>query len=209
MKRSGILCVILALCLVSCACAETAGGSSVWGEVNGETYENPFFGLGFTCSNDLTLMDRDLMAMNNGINAEEMTDEEALRLMDAGKRITVMIGTYFFAREIYIRAESIENSLEAFDTMGLKGIAENTVGNTRKFQESRGRTDVRIRVEDVTVGDEAAVCIAGSFDPYSAPGYFREIWLRRGKYLVRIYIETDLTDLTEEIASGLYLLPER
>ena len=213
MKRSGILYVILALCLALCPAAgsraETAAGGSVWGEINGDTYENTFFGLGFTCSGDVDLLDRDMTALRNGMKAEEMTDEEAFRRMDAGERILLMYGMYFLEKIVYIRAESIENELEAFDTLGLKGVAENTVGNVREYYESQGFTDVRIRVEETMVGDEPAVCMAGSYNPYSSPGYFREIWLRRGKYLVRVYIKTNWTDETEGIASGLYLLPGR
>ena len=205
MKRTLIL-VILALCLVVSACAETAAVTSVMGEVNGDTYENTALGFGCKLEGWHYFSEEEIAAANQV--ARGQMDEQLQKMLEAAQPISVMTAqSADNTLNITVQAQDIGSSLAAFEALGMKALAENSISLYKQSLENSGLTDVELSVGEAVIGEETVTCLDGSYKMNGIPMCFRQPWLIKGNYMATITLTSLATDRSDEILPNFYLIP--
>ena len=205
MKRT-ILLVILALCLVVAASAETVEAVQILGEVNGAVYENSV--LSFGCKLEgWHYYSEDEIAQTNNMAKERMS-EDLIKMLEASQPISVMVAqSADNTLNVNVQAQDMESNLAIINAVGTKYLAENSLSMFKQTLESAGFTDVEISVGEVTIGEETLTSIAGTYKLSSIPMAFKQVWVLHGNYLGTITITSLMTDMTDEVLQYFYLIP--
>ena len=205
MKRT-ILLVILALCLVVAASAETVEAVQILGEVNGDVYENSV--LGFGCKLEgWHYYSEDEIAQTNNMAKERMS-EDLIKMLEASQPISVMVAqSSDNTLNVNVQAQDMESNLAIINAVGTKYLAENSLSMFKQTLESAGFTDVDISVGEVTIGEETLTSIAGPYKLSSIPMAFKQVWVLHGNYLGTVTITSLMTDKTGEALQYFYLIP--
>ena len=199
MKKRTALLLLLALCLtVTATLAETADTVSFYGEVKGDTYENRFFGIGCTLEgwNYYTTA----QMADNDQQVREMLEEKELKPTETGQVITVLDAALPSGiPNVNVQVQNCERDLETYQAWGVRRVLEYLKDTfIGIFEEDF--TDVQVEVGDVRIGEEDIACLHCRYDADGTRFYFKQAWLLRGNYMVRI----SSTALTEEEAAKVF-----
>ena len=199
MKKRTALLLLLALCLtVTATLAETADTVSFYGELKGDTYENHYFGIGCRLEG-WNYYTRAQMA-DNDQQVMEMLEEKELKPTETEQVITVLDAALPSGiPNVNIQVQNCERDLETYQAWGVRRVLEYLKDTfIGIFEEDF--TGVQVEVGDVRIGEEDIACLHCRYDADGVRYYFKQAWLLRGSYMVRI----SSTALTEEEAAKVF-----
>ena len=202
-KLTAIVLVIMSVCMMMSAQAETVTADTLFGEVKNDTYENGFLGLGCTLEGWHYYTDEELEKVN------QRTKEALLHELD--ELIDRNIGIMMAERpdgmqNVNIQLQNVKNYVAIYKMMGLEYVAENSLEGFKAMLGGAGYTDVQVGVEEVTVGGQTFTGVKGSYKIGSIPVYFKQLWELRDDYMVTVTATTFQTDTTDEVFTYFYLL---
>ena len=201
MKKRTALLLLLALCLtVTAAWAEIAPADTVsfYGELKGDTYENRFFGIG--CSLEGWNYYTVEQMTDNDQQVREILEGKDIRPTEAEQVITVLDAALPSGiPNVNVQVQNCERDLATYQAWGVRKVLEYLKDTfIGIFEEDF--TDVQVEVGDVRIGEEDIACLHCRYDADGVRYYFKQAWLLRGNYMVRI----SSTALTEEEAAEVF-----
>ena len=202
-KLTAIVLVIMSVCMMMSAQAETVTADTLFGEVKNDTYENGFLGLGCTLEGWHYYTDEELEKVN------QRTKEALLHELD--ELIDRNIGIMMAERpdgmqNVNIQLQNVKNYVAIYKMMGLEYVAENSLDGFKAMLGGAGYTDVQVGVEEVTVGGQTFTGVKGSYKIGSIPVYFKQLWELRDDYMVTVTATTVQEDTTDEVFAKFFLL---
>ena len=202
-KLTAIVLVIMSVCMMMSAQAETVTADTLFGEVKNDTYENGFLGLGCTLEGWHYYTDEELEKVN------QRTKEALLHELD--ELIDRNIGIMMAERpdgmqNVNIQLQNVKNYVAIYKMMGLAYVAENSLDGFKAMLGGAGYTDVQVGVEEVTVGGQTFTGVKGSYKIGSIPVYFKQLWELRDDYMVTVTATTVQEDTTDEVFAKFFLL---
>ena len=202
-KLTAIVLVIMSVCMMMSAQAETVTADTLFGEVKNDTYENGFLGLGCTLEGWHYYTDEELEKVN------QRTKEALLHELD--ELIDRNIGIMMAERpdgmqNVNIQLQNVKNYVAIYKMMGLEYVAENSLEGFKAMLGGAGYTDVQVGVEEVTVGGQTFTGVKGSYKIGSIPVYFKQLWELRDDYMVTVTATTVQEDTTDEVFAKFFLL---
>ena len=202
-KLTAIVLVIMSVCMMMSAQAETVTADTLFGEVKNDTYENGFLGLGCTLEGWHYYTDEELEKVNQ--RTKEALLHELDELID--RNIGIMMAEKpDHQQNVNIQIQNIKNFTAVYKLMGLAYVAENSLDGFKAMLGGAGYTDVQVGVEEVTVGGQTFTGVKGSYKIGSIPVYFKQLWELRDDYMVTVTATTFQTDTTDEVFTYFYLL---
>ena len=192
-KLTAIVLVIMSVCMMMSAQAETVTADTLFGEVKNDTYENGFLGLGCTLEGWHYYTDEELEKVN------QRTKEALLHELDelTDRNIGIMMVE---------KPDHQQNVTAVYKLMGLAYVAENSLDGFKAMLGGAGYTDVQVGVEEVTVGGQTFTGVKGSYKIGSIPVYFKQLWELRDDYMVTVTATTVQEDTTDEVFAKFFLL---
>ena len=202
-KLTAIVLVIMSVCMMMSAQAETVTADTLFGEVKNDTYENGFLGLGCTLEGWHYYSDEELEKVNQ--RTKEALLHELDELID--RNIGIMMAEKpDHQQNVNIQIQNIKNFTAVYKLMGLAYVAENSLDGFKAMLGGAGYTDVQVGVEEVTVGGQTFTGVKGSYKIGSIPVYFKQLWELRDDYMVTVTATTFQTDTTDEVFAKFFLL---
>lgn len=202
-KLTAIVLVIMSVCMMMSAQAETVTADTLFGEVKNDTYENGFLGLGCTLEGWHYYTDEELEKVNQ--RTKEALLHELDELID--RNIGIMMAEKpDHQQNVNIQIQNIKNFTAVYKLMGLAYVAENSLDGFKAMLGGAGYTDVQVGVEEVTVGGQTFTGVKGSYKIGSIPVYFKQLWELRDDYMVTVTATTFQTDTTDEVFAKFFLL---
>ena len=202
-KLTAIVLVIMSVCMMMSAQAETVTADTLFGEVKNDTYENGFLGLGCTLEGWHYYTDEELEKVNQ--RTKEALLHELDELID--RNIGIMMAEKpDHQQNVNIQIQNIKNFTAVYKLMGLAYVAENSLDGFKAMLGGAGYTDVQVGVEEVTVGGQTFTGVNGSYKIGSIPVYFKQLWELRDDYMVTVTATTFQTDTTDEVFAKFFLL---
>ena len=202
-KLTAIVLVIMSVCMMMSAQAETVTADTLFGEVKNDTYENGFLGLGCTLEGWHYYTDEELEKVNQ--RTKEALLHELDELID--RNIGIMMAEKpDHQQNVNIQIQNIKNFTAVYKLMGLAYVAENSLDGFKAMLGGAGYTDVQVGVEEVTVGGQTFTGVKGSYKIGSIPVYFKQLWELRDDYMVTVTATTFQTDTNDEVFTYFYLL---
>ena len=202
-KLTAIVLVIMSVCMMMSAQAETMTADTIFGEVRNETYENAFLGLGCTLEGWHYYTDEELEKVNQ--RTKEALLHELDELID--RNIGIMMAEKpDHQQNVNIQIQNIKNFTAVYKLMGLAYVAENSLDGFKAMLGGAGYTDVQVGVEEVTVGGQTFTGVKGSYKIGSIPVYFKQLWELRDDYMVTVTATTVQEDTTDEVFAKFFLL---
>ena len=202
-KLTAIVLVIMSVCMMMSAQAETVTADTLFGEVKNDTYENGFLGLGCTLEGWHYYTDEELEKVNQ--RTKEALLHELDELID--RNIGIMMAEKpDHQQNVNIQIQNIKNFTAVYKLMGLAYVAENSLDGFKAMLGGAGYTDVQVGVEEVTVGGQTFTGVKGSYKIGSIPVYFKQLWELRDDYMVTVTATTVQEDTTDEVFAKFFLL---
>ena len=202
-KLTAIVLVIMSVCMMMSAQAETVTADTLFGEVKNDTYENGFLGLGCTLEGWHYYTDEELEKVNQ--RTKEALLHELDELID--RNIGIMMAEKpDHQQNVNIQIQNIKNFTAVYKLMGLAYVAENSLEGFKAMLGGAGYTDVQVGVEEVTVGGQTFTGVKGSYKIGSIPVYFKQLWELRDDYMVTVTATTVQEDTTDEVFAKFFLL---
>ena len=202
-KLTAIVLVIMSVCMMMSAQAETVTADTLFGEVKNDTYENGFLGLGCTLEGWHYYTDEELEKVNQ--RTKEALLHELDELID--RNIGIMIAERPDGMQnVNIQLQNVKNYVAIYKMMGLEYVAENSLEGFKAMLGGAGYTDVQVGVEEVTVGGQTFTGVKGSYKIGSIPVYFKQLWELRDDYMVTVTATTVQEDTTDEVFAKFFLL---
>ena len=202
-KLTAIVLVIMSVCMMMSAQAETVTADTLFGEVKNDTYENGFLGLGCTLEGWHYYTDEELEKVNQ--RTKEALLHELDELID--RNIGIMMAEKpDHQQNVNIQIQNIKNFTAVYKLMGLAYVAENSLAGFKAMLGGAGYTDVQVGVEEVTVGGQTFTGVKGSYKIGSIPVYFKQLWELRDDYMVTVTATTVQEDTTDEVFAKFFLL---
>ena len=137
-KLTAIVLVIMSVCMMMSAQAETVTADTLFGEVKNDTYENGFLGLGCTLEGWHYYTDEELEKVNQ--RTKEALLHELDELID--RNIGIMMAEKpDHQQNVNIQIQNIKNFTAVYKLMGLAYVAENSLdhaGRSRLHRRSGG-----------------------------------------------------------------------
>ena len=208
MKKTIIL-VLLALCLAVTACAEsiTKNSDSIFGEIDGDIYENSRLGISCTLEGWHYYSEEEIATVNQ-LTKDRLT-EDFQKLMELAKPINIMVAQDpGNTQNVNIQIQNVEASVAVIKTAGMQMLAEASLPQFRTTLESAGFTDAELSVGDITVGGRTMTGVIGSYTLQGFKMYFKQPWILSGDYLVTMTVTSVLEDTTDEILANFTVQQE-
>ena len=202
-KLTAIVLVIMSVCMMMSAQAETVTADTLFGEVKNDTYENGFLGLGCTLEGWHYYTDEELEKVNQ--RTKEALLHELDELID--RNIGIMMAERPAGMQnVNIQLQNVKTYVAIYKMMGLAYVAENSLDGFKAMLGGAGYTDVQVGVEEVTVGGQTFTGVKGSYKIGSIPVYFKQLWELRDDYMVTVTATTVQEDTTDEVFAKFFLL---
>ena len=123
-KLTAVVLVIMSVCMMMSAQAETMTADTIFGEVRNDTYENAFLGLGCTLEGWHYYTDEELEKVNQ--RTKEALLHELDELID--RNIGIMMAEKpDHQQNVNIQIQNIKNFTAVYKLMGLAYVAENSL----------------------------------------------------------------------------------
>lgn len=212
MKRIAALFVALVLTLTATACGGSPGdgqgestpssesgsdrlpggtGEFSLGVVNGQTYENVFFGIGLTVDGQWVFKTPEEMAALNNTTLADF-DREAAEAMARSNGYYDMMA---------VSADGKKNINVAVLNMGLMGvtmteedIVQNSLSTAAAAFQAAGYTNVETGVEECTVAGMTVPCAVIKATLEGEPQYERQVYVLMGTYYAAITLAASTED---------------
>jgi len=202
-KLTAVMLVIMSVCMMFSAHAETITADMLFGEVKNDTYENAFIGLGCTLEGWHYYSDAELETVNQRTKAA-LSDDLA-DLVDQN------IGIMMAEREdsmqnVNIQFQNVKDYASVYGNMGLQYVATFSLNGFRTTLESAGFTDVELSVGEISIGGQTFTCVIGQYQLRGVQVYFKQLWDLRDIYLVTVTATAILEGTTDEIFSHFFLI---
>ena len=202
-KLTALMLVIMSVCMMFSAHAETITADMLFGEVKNDTYENAFIGLGCTLEGWHYYSDAELETVNQRTKAA-LSDDLA-ELVDQN------IGIMMAEREdgmqnVNIQLQNVKDYVAIYNMMGLEYVATSSLGGFESSLEAAGFTDIQLGVGELNIGDKTFTCVTGEYKLSGIQVYFKQIWDLRDNYLVTVTATTVQDNTTDEVFSNFFLL---
>lgn len=209
--------VALALCFALSGCGKIASAAISPGEVDefhtgtidGDTYENTFFGIGCKLDDSWTILDEEELAERSGLVFDTLEEGG----MDDSARTAMENGSLVFD----FLAQKLDNSAAINVTVGNIGVlygaalTEEAYIDASKDQmiqsvETVGYENVTAEKTTVTFAgaDHAALNVYGEYS--GVPVYQTLIVLRSGVYVGAVALSCGGEDVTSDLAALFYAL---
>lgn len=219
MKRftSVLLLVVLTLCLTLSGCGALTSALGAPGEVDefhtgtidGDTYENTFFGIGCKLDDEWTILDEEELAERSGLVFDTLEkggmDDSARKAMENGS----LVFDFF--------AQKLDNSAAINVAVGNIGVLYGTALTEEayidiskdqmiKSVETVGYENVTAEKATVTLAgaDHAALNVYGEYE--GIPVYQTLVALRKGVYVGAVALSCGGEDITGDLAALFYAL---
>ena len=201
-KLTAIVLVILSLCMIMSAQAETVTADMLFGEVKDATYENAFLGLSCTMEGWHYYTDEEIEKINQ--MTKETLSEEIAELMN--RNIAIMMAqSPDSTQNVNIQISNVKDYVDVYNTLGLQYVAENSLTSFKGVLDAAGYTDIQLEVGELTIGDQTFTCVNGEYKLQGRQLYFKQLWDLRDTYLVTVTATSVLEDTTDEIFSKFSL----
>lgn len=205
MKKSVIL-IILALCLAVTACAETPAAGTVLGEVKDGVYENEYFGVVLNLEGWHYYTEEEIATINQ--LTKELGDENLQKLMEEGMQATLMIANDpGNSLNVNFAALNLKDNIAVFRTVGMDTVLQASIPTYQQQLEQTGATDLQLRVDHVSVGEETVTCLAGDYKLLGSHLYMKQLWLLRGDYVVMLTITGSDEAAIDSVLPLISLIP--
>ncbi len=202
-KMTAVMLVIMSVCMMMPARAETVTADSIFGEVKNDTYENAFLGLGCTMEGWHYYSDEELEAVNR--NTKAALAEELAQLIDQ-TILVMMVERPDGMQNVNIQLQNVKNYVSIYEGLGLQYVAENSLDSFKSTVEAGGFTDVQLTVGECSIGDRSYTCLMGSYKLRGVQLYFKQLWDLRDIYLVTVTATTVMEDTADEVFSKFFPL---
>lgn len=209
------LLVVLMLCLALSGCGALGAPGEVdefhTGTVDGDTYENTFFGVGCKLDDDWTIFNEEELAERSGLVFDTLEeggmDNSARKAMESGS----LVFDFF--------AQRLDNSAAINVTVGNIGVLYGTAMTEEAYidasEEQMIKSVETVGYENVTA-EKATVKLAGQdhaalnvYGEYAGvPVYQTLIVLRKGVYVGAVALSCGGEDITSDLASLFYALED-
>lgn len=202
-KLTAVVLVIMSVCMMMSAQAETMTADTIFGEVRNETYENAFLGLGCTLEGWHYYTDEELEKVN------QRTKEALSNALDdlVDRNIGIMMAEGPDGKQnVNIQLQNVKNYTAIYKMMGLENVATNSLDGFKVTLGAAGFTDIQVCVDDVTVGEQNFTCVKGEYKIRDIQVYFKQLWEIQDNYLVTVTATAYLEDTTDEVFSKFFLL---
>ena len=202
-KLTAVVLVIMLMCMMLSARAETATADTIFGEVKDATYENAFLGLGCTMEGWHYYTDEEMEKVNQGTKAA--LSGEMDELVDRNIAL-MMVERPDGMQNVNIQAQNVKNYVAIYTMMGLESVATSSLEGFKSTLEAASFTDVQLEVGELSIGDQSFTCVKGAYKLRGIQVYFKQLWDLRENYLVTVTATTILEDTTDEVFSKFFLL---
>ena len=202
-KLTAVVLVIMLMCMMISARAETATADTIFGEVKDATYENAFLGLGCTMEGWHYYTDEELEMVNQGTKAALSNEMDELVDRNIG---LMMVERPDGMQNVNIQAQNVKNYVAIYTMMGLQSVATSSLEGFKSTLEAASFTDVQLEVGELSIGDQSFTCVNGAYKFRGVQIYFKQLWDLRENYLVTVTATTIMEDTTDEVFSKFYLL---
>ena len=205
MKRSMIL-ILLALCLAVTACAETAATENFLGEVTDGVYENGYLGVVLNLEGWHCYTEEEIAQVNQLVKG--LGNEDIQQAMEQGMQATLMIASSPDNRaNINMSALNLKDSIAVFRSAGIDVMLQASIPTYQQQLEQTGATDLQLRVDHVSVGEETVTCLAGEYKLLGSHFYMKQLWLLRGDYAVMLTITGSDEAALDSVLPLISLIP--
>ena len=201
-KLTAIILVILSMCMMMSAQAETATADTLFGEVKDATYENAFLGLGCTMEGWHYYMDEEMEKINQKTKAA-LSDELA-ELVNRNIAL-MMVESPDGSQNANIQIQNVKDYVAFYNALGIQSVAEQSLDAFKSTLETAGFTDIQVEVGELSIGDRSFTCVTGEYKLQGVQMYFKQLWDIRDIYLVTVTATAILEDTTDEIFSKFFL----
>ena len=202
MKLTAIVLVILSMCMMMSAQAETVTADTLFGEVKDATYENTFLGLSCTMEGWHYYTDEEIEQVNQMTKAA-LSDELAELL---NRNIAIMMAqSPDSMQNVNIQIQNVKDYADIYNMLGLQYVAENSLTGFEGTLNSAGFTDIQLEVGELSIGDHTFTCVRGEYKLLDRQLYFKQLWDLRDIYLVTVTATAIQEDTTDEIFSKFTL----
>ena len=202
-KLTAVVLVIMLMCMMISARAETVTADTIFGEVKDATYENAFLGLGCTMEGWHYYTDEELEMVNQGTKAALSNEMDELVDRNIG---LMMVERPDGMQNVNIQAQNVKNYVAIYTMMGLQSVATSSLEGFKSTLEAASFTDVQLEVGELSIGDQSFTCVNGAYKFRGVQIYFKQLWDLRENYLVTVTATTIMEDTTDEVFSKFYLL---
>ena len=179
------------------------------GTIDGDTYENTFFGIGCKLDDDWTILDEEELAERSGLVFDTLEEGG----MDDSARTAMENGSVVFD----FFAQKLDNSAAVNVTVGNIGVLYGTSLTEEAYidlaydeviqsVEAIGYDNVTAEKTTVTFAgtDHAAMNVYGEYS--GVPVYQVQIALRKGLYVGTVTLSSGGEDTTSDLAALFYAL---
>ena len=201
-KLTAIVLVILSMCMMMSAQAETATADTIFGEVKDATYENAFLGLGCTMEGWHYYTDEEMEKINQKTKAA-LSDELA-ELVNRNIAL-MMVESPDGSQNANIQIQNVKDYVAFYNALGIQSVAEQSLDAFKSTLETAGFTDIQVEVGELSIGDRSFTCVTGEYNLQGVQMYFKQLWDIRDIYLVTVTATAILEDTTDEIFSKFFL----
>ena len=201
-KLTAIVLVIMSVCMMMSAQAETVTADTLFGEVK-ETYVNAFLGLGCILDGWHYYTDEEMETVNQRTKAA--LSNELDELVD--RNIAIMMAERPDGMQnVNIQLQNVKNYVAIYNMMGLEYVATSSLGGFKSTLEAAGFTDVQLEVGDFSIRDQSFTCVKGTYKLSGVQVCFKQLWDLRDNYLVTVTATTVQEDTTDEVFAKFFLL---
>jgi len=207
MSKRAIIFALLSLCLVFTACAEPGAvdAASVFGTVEGDTYENTLLSIGCKLKGWHYNSKEEMMTLNN--IALDMLGEEFSKKLEQSEHIMVMSAINDNStKNVNIMLQNMDANWTMIGDTGLRLKMEAALPEFRASLESTGFTDVDMSMGEAIIGEETLSAFVGSYTFQGTQVFLKQPWIFRGNYLCTISVSTYQADTTDEVLKDFYLM---
>ena len=202
-KLTAVMLVIMSVCMMLSAQAETITADMLFGEVIDDTYENAFIGLGCTLEGWHYYSDEELESVNK--RTKEALSDDLAELIDQNIGI-MMVERPDGMQNVNIQLQNVEEYVSVYSSAGLQSVASISLSGFKTTLENAGFTDIVLSVGERSIGGQTFACVIGEYKIKGVPVHFKQMWDLRDIYLVTTTVTTVLEDTTDEVFSRFFLV---
>lgn len=202
-KLTAVMLVIMSVCMMLSAQAETITADMLFGEVIDDTYENAFIGLGCTLEGWHYYSDEELESVNK--RTKEALSDDLAELIDQNIGI-MMVERPDGMQNVNIQLQNVEEYVSVYSSAGLQSVASISLSGFKTTLENAGFTDIVLSVGELSIGGQTFACVIGEYKIKGVPVHFKQMWDLRDIYLVTTTVTTVLEDTTDEVFSRFFLV---
>ena len=202
-KLTAILLVIMSVCMMMSAQAETITDDIIFGEVKNDTYENTFLGLGCTMEGWHYYTDEEMEKVNQGTKAALSNELDEIVDRNIG---LMMVERPDGMQNVNIQLQNVKAYVALYNSVGLETVAISSLDGFRSTLEAATFTDVQLTVGEHSIEGKTYTCVSGAYKLRGIQVYFKQLWDLRDNYLITVTATTILEDTTDEVFSHFFLI---